>query len=416
MKINQQNDNLSAAVPLLASMPFRMSVYRDHDQAPGQWCKDSGIGFKMILGETPEEGLACFARDEFHFATEEDLVKFNARFPASMAWVETTGGRHLPLPSVPPWEHRPDRIRRERKKPLRRASAGWDPNRSLSWKQRARMERDAAWAIENMVRLFYRTSPPSTLTKVSGMNEGPHFLLDFLGQRFLIFVQVMFPQIAPDWAMIPGILGEAAKRYNAKPAVVLVDPDRKYRAAGFAALEAQLKSLPEWREFLLYGRMPVDFKKMRSAHLSRVEFRANIRSSEDFWHRPDRLVEAEMLVDGQRINALSLSTADLLRSLAYPDQRELLNCSCGHFGCAGIKFGCITCEHDGIMLIKLYSAKRPRLLLFDAAQYRQSAIACLSRLVTTKPVPGTATEWTLVNPEYLKTLAHELAVTLNHEN
>jgi len=416
MKTTQQENNPSAAAPLLASMPFRMSLYRNQEQEPGQWCKDSGIDFKMILGETPEDGLACFACDEFHFATEEDLVKFNARFPASMAWIETAGGRHLPLAAVPPWDHRPDRIRRERKKPLRKASAGWDPNRSLSWKQRARMERDAAWAIENMVRLFYRTSPPSTLTKVFRINEGPLFLLDFLGHRFLIFVQVMLPRIAPDWNMIPGILGEAAERYQANPAVVFVDPDRKYRTAGFAALEARIKSLPEWREFLLYGRAPADFVKMRGAHLSQVEFRADISSSEDFWHRPNRLVEAEMLVDGQRINALSLSTSELLRSLAYPDQRELLNCSCGHSGCAGIKFGCITCEHEGIMLIKLYSAKRPRLLLFDAAQYRQSAMACLGRLVTTKPVPGTATGWTLVNPEDLKTLSHELAITLNHEN
>ena len=68
------------------------------------------------------------------------------------------------------------------------------------------------------------------------------------------------------------------------------------------------------------------------------------------------------------------------------------------------------------MLIKLYSAKRPRLLLFDAEQYRQSAMDCLSQLVSTKPVPGTATTWTLVNPEYLKTLARELSITLNHEN
>ena len=343
-------------------------------------------------------------------------MKFNARFPAGMAWVETASGRHLPLASIPPWEHRPDRIRRERKKPLRKASAGWDPNRSLSWKQRARMERDAAWAITNMVRLFYRTSPPSTLTKVCGMNEGPLFLLDFLGRRFLIFVQAMLPRIAPDWNMIPGILGEAAERYQANPAVVFVDPDRKYRTAGFAALEARLKSLPQWREFLLYGRAPEDFLKMRGAHLSQVEFRADISCTEDFWHRPNRLVEAEMLVDGKRINALSLSTADLLRSLAYPDQRELLNCSCGSSGCAGIKFGCITCEHGGIMLIKLYSAKRPRLLLFDARQYRQSAIACLGRLASATSAPGVSTTWTLVNPEYLKTLAHELAITLNHEN
>ena len=397
-------------------MPFRMSVYRNQEQAPEQWCQDAGIDFKMILGETPEEGLVCFANDEFHFSTEEDLVKFNTRFPTSMAWVETADGRHLPLASVPPWEHRPDRIRRERKKPLVKASAGWDPNRSLSWKQRARMEREAVWAIENMVRLFYRTSPPSALSKVSGMNEGPLFLLDFLGQRFLIFVQVMFPRMAPDWTIIPGILGETAERYQAKPAVVFVDPDRKYRTAGFAALEARLKSLPEWREFLLYGRAPADFLKMRGAHLSHIEFRTDIREYEDFWHRPLRHIDAEMLVDGQRINALSLSVADLLKSLVYPDQRELLNCSCGSSGCAGIKFGCITCEHEGIMLIKLYSAKRPRLLLFDAEQYRQSAMHCLSRLVETTTILGAQTTWTLVNPEYLKTLAHELAITLNHEN
>ena len=178
IKTTQQANNQSDTTPLLANMPFRVSHSRNPEQAPEQWCKDSGIDFKMIVGETPEEGLACFAHDEFHFATEEDLVKFNTRFPTSMAWVETADGRHLPLASVPPWEHRPDRIRRQRTKPLRKASAGWDPNRSLSWKQRARMERDAAWAIENMVTLFYRKSPPSTLTKVSGTNEGPLFLLE----------------------------------------------------------------------------------------------------------------------------------------------------------------------------------------------------------------------------------------------
>jgi hypothetical protein len=415
MKANKQNSDPSATTPQLAEMPFRVSISRWQEQAPEQWCKDSGIGFKMVKGEALEESLACFASDEFHFSTEEEMIKFNTRFPGRMAWVETAGGRHLPLPSIPPWEHRPDRIRRERRNPLRKASAGWDPNRTLSWKQRARMSNEAASKINTMVQMYYRTSPPSTLRKVSGMNEGPLFLLDFLGQRFLIFVQVMLPRIAPDWNMIPGILGEAAERYKASPAVVFVDPDRKYRTAGFAALEARLKSIPQWRQFLLYGREPADFLKMRGAHLSHVEFHANIRCTEDFWHRPDRLVEAELLLDGERINALSLSTADLLRSLAYPDRRELLNCSCGHSGCAEIKLGCITCEHDGIMLIKLYSAKRPRLLLFDAEQYRKSAISCLSRLVEIKHIPGTETTWTLVNPQYLKTLSLELNIALNHE-
>jgi hypothetical protein len=68
------------------------------------------------------------------------------------------------------------------------------------------------------------------------------------------------------------------------------------------------------------------------------------------------------------------------------------------------------------MLIKMYSAKRPRLLLFDAAQYRESALACLNQLVNIKDVRGTSTTWTLVNQDYLNISARELDVSLTYEN
>ena len=305
---------------------------------------------------------------------------------------------------------------RGKRTPPRKASTGWDPNRSLTWKQRGRMAREARRRIDSMVQLFYRSSPPSSLLEISGIKEGPMFLLEFLGHRFVIFVQAMFPAVESDWTTIPGILAKTARAVPAQPAVVFVDPDRKYRSAGFIALETQLKNLPEWRQFLLYGRTPGDFLRMKGARLSQIEFRPGIKEHEDFWHRPMRIVAPEMLVDGEQISGLSLSAGDLLNSLAYPDQQEFLNCSCGSSGCAGIRFGCITCEYEGIMLMKMYSTKRPRLLLFDAEQYRKSAIQCLSRLAGLRPKPGSHTSWVLVSPSGVKSQAKELGILLIHEN
>jgi hypothetical protein len=399
----------------LADFPFRATIYVIVGGSPEEWCAEQNLPHEIQL---PAADLIYdpFRTTEFRFATEQALREFCSRFSIGMAWIETAEGRHLPLAWHPPDEHRPDIMKRGKRTPPRKADAGWDPNRSLTWKQRERMATQARDRIDYMLGLSYRSSPSYTFVKISGIKEGPMFFLDFMGHRFVIFVQVMFPTVEPDWRTVPGILAEAAARDQAQPAVVFVDPDRDYRGAGFIALAKRLKNLPEWRKFLLYGRTPGDFLKMRGARISQVEFRAKVTDYDDFWHRPMRMVEAEMLVDGEQIKWLSLSTGNLLHSLAYPDQLELFTCDCGDSGCAGIRFGCITCEHEGIMLIKMYSGKRPRLLLFDADQYRNSALDCLGRLSEMGLKIGTHTSWVLVRPDSLKKQAKELGIRLSHEN